>query len=421
MKSRINVCKRGRESAPFSFCQLNLNVLLCVIYINISMKKRIYLDHAATTYLDPRVKKAMDPFWDEKFGNASSIHKEGREARDAIEDAREKISKVINSTPEEIIFTNGGTESDNLAILGVAGKHTEKKGHIITTKIEHHAVLNTCSFLEKQGFEVTYVGVKKDGIVDVKEIEKALRDDTILVSVMYVNNEIGTVQPIKEIGKLLNNHRAIFHTDACQAAMYFDLDVKKLGVDLMTISGSKIYGPKSIGFLYVKRGVSLSPIMYGGGQERRVRPGTENVPSIVGLSEALKIAQEEKEVEGTRLAELRDYFIKRILKEIPRTYLNGHESERSPNNINVSAHAVEGEALLLYLDEYGVACSTGSACGSKDLNPSHVITALGAFKERAHGSVRFTLGKRTTKEDIDYTVEILDKVVVKLRSLSAIN
>ena len=384
------------------------------------MEKRIYLDHAATTYLDPRVKKAMDPFWDEKFGNASSIHKEGREARDAIESTRIGVSKIINSTPEEIIFTNGGTESDNLAILGVAGKHQEKKGHIITTKIEHHAVLNTCGFLEKQGFEVTRVGVKEDGIVDIKEIEKALRDDTILVSVMYVNNEIGTIQPIKEIGKLLESHKAIFHTDACQAAGYFDLDVKKLGVDLMTISGSKIYGPKSIGFLYVKKGISLSSIIYGGGQERKIRPGTENVPAIVGLGEAFKIAQEEKEVEGERLVELRGYFIERILKEIPETYLNGSEIKRSPNNINVSVLAVEGEALLLYLDEYGIACSTGSACGSKDLDPSHVITALGVSKKCSHGSVRFTIGKRTTKKDIDYTIEILYKVVKKLRSLSAI-
>ena len=246
-----------------------------------------------------------------------------------------------------------------------------------------------------------------------------MRDDTILVSVMYVNNEIGTVQPIKEIGKLFRNHKTIFHTDACQAVPYFDLDVEKLGVDLLTMSGSKIYGPKGMGFLYVKRGISLSPVIYGGGQERKIRPGTENVPSIVGLGEAMRLVQEEKEAESKRLIELRDYFIERILKEIPETYLNGHKTDRSPNNINVSIIAVEGEALLLYLDEYGIACSTGSACGSKDLDPSHVIVALNVVKERAHSSVRFTLGKRTTKEDIDYTMESLKKVVKKLRSLSA--
>ena len=392
-------------------------------------EKRIYMDHAAATYLDEKVKKAMEPYWIEKFGNPSALHKEGREARQALENARGEIAQTIGARPEEIIFTGGGTESDNLAVFGVAryalkmmsGAENEKPPHIITTKFEHHAVLSPCEFLEKDGFAVTYLPVGEDGIVNPKDVENALRPETILVSVMYANNEVGTIQPVAEIGKILKNHKALFHTDACQAAGYLDLDVGKLGVDLMTLNGSKIYGPKGIGLLYAKRGVKLEPISRGGQQERRMRPGTENVPAIVGLAEALKIAQEEKEKESKRVAELRNYFIKRILEEIQKTFLNGHPETRLPNNVNISILGVEGEAVVLYLDEYGIACSTGSACTSESFEPSHVILALGKPRAYAHGSVRFSLGKRNTKKDIDYTVDTLKGVVEKLRSISAVS
>lgn len=406
-------------------------------------KKRIYMDHAATTYLDERVKEAMEPYWTEKFGNPSSLYKEGRNARKAIETARADIAKIIGARAEEIIFTNGGTESDNLAIFGVVGalgfdysnfsrlnpragsdddsKSEQSKSHIITTKFEHHAVLKSCECLEKRGFDVTYLDVGEDGIVNPKDVEKALRPETILVSIMYANNEIGAIQPIAEIGKILKKHKTFFHSDACQAAGYLDLNVEKLGVDLLTVNGSKMYGPKGIGFLYAKRGIKLSPIMYGGGQEKHLRPGTENVPAIIGLAEALKIAREEREEESKRIAGLRDYFIERLLKEIPKTFLNGHSEKRLPNNINISILGVEGEAVVLYLDEYGIACSTGSACTSENFEPSHVILALGKPRAYAHGSLRFSLGKRNTKEDIDYTVDTLKSVIEKLRNISAVN
>ncbi len=377
------------------------------------------MDHAATTYLDERVERAMKPYWIKEFGNPSALYKEGRDARKAVETARADIAKTIGARPEEIIFTSGGTESDNLAIFGIAKNFG--KGHIITTKFEHHAVLEPCKVLEKQGFSVTYLDVGENGIVEPKDVKKSLRPETILVSIMYANNEIGTIQPIAEIGKILKKHEAVFHTDACQASEYLDLNAEKLGVDLMTVNGSKMYGPKGIGFLYAKKGIKLTPIMRGGGQERKLRPGTENVPAIVGLAEALKIAQKEKEQESERIAGLRDYFTERLLKEIPKTVLNGHRLKRLPNNINVSILDVEGESVILYLDEYGIACSTGSACTSEDFEPSHVILALGKPRAYAHGSVRFTLGKRNTKKDIDYTMKKLKEVVEKLRIISAVN
>jgi len=415
--------------------------------------KRIYLDHAATTYLDSRVKKAMEDFWIKNFGNPSSLYKEGREAKRALNEARTQIAKIISSRPEEIIFTSGGTESNNLAIFGAAngvrklvsletdskGNLTETKfpsahsfGHIITTKFEHHSVLNPIKFLEKNGFNVTWLEVGKEGIVEPEDIKKALRPETILVSVMYANNEIGTIQPIAEIGKIIQEFKIknlkfkihekfpIFHCDACQAAGYLDLNVDKLGVDLMTINGSKMYGPKGIGFLYIRNRVKLQPLMYGGEQEFKMRPGTENVPAIIGLAEALKISQKEKVKETKRLSALRDYFIKRLTTEIPKVFLNGHASRRLPNNINVSVLGVEGEAIVLYLDEYGISCSTGSACSSESLEPSHVIMALGKPYEYGHGSLRFTLGRRNTKKDIDYVMKVLSTVIKKLRSFSAI-
>lgn len=439
-------------------------------------EKRIYLDHAATTPLDSRVREVMESYQKSNFGNPSALYQEGREASQTLEKARKEIAETINARSDEIIFTSGGTESDNLAIFGIInalGHLVSKsaKPHIITTKFEHHAVLEPCHILEKKGLaDVTYLKVGKDGVVDPKDVEKALKPPsnssgqggTVLVSIMYANNEVGTIQPISEISKVIRNfknrqitnHKSqkpnnnqnskiqnkknshfqlstfnfpLLHTDACQASGYLDLDVKKLGVDLMTINGSKMYGPKGIGFLYVKdlprlkrEGVSLEPLMYGGGQEKKIRPGTENVPAIVGLAEALKIAQKDREKESKRLTEIRDYFIERITKEIPKVSLNGDSQKRLPNNINVSIMGIEGESVVLYLDEFGVSCSTGSACTSENLEPSHVIMSLHKDPAYAHGSVRFTLGKGTTKKDIDYVVDALSDVVKKLRSISAV-
>ena len=409
--------------------------------------KRIYLDHAATTPIDARVKEAMDLFLTQDFGNAGGLYREGRIAKDAMEGARATIAKIINARSEEIIFTSGGTESDNLAIFGVseAASSSSKsdfrsakksdffpgeaaKPHIITTKFEHHAVLRPCEELEKRGFDVTYLDVGEDGIVNPEDVRQALRSETILVSVMYANNEIGTIQPIAEIGKIIKEYKKenksaypYFHTDACQAAGYLDLNVNNLGVDLMTVNGPKIYGPKGIGFLYRKMGVKIKPQILGGGQEIKMRSGTEPVALIVGLAQALKISQEKKEAETNRLAPLRDYFISEAIKRIPKVVLNGHPIKRLPNNINVSILDIEGESLVLYLDSKGVACSTGSACTSESLDPSHVILALGKPYEFAHSSMRFTMGKSTTKEDLDYVLEILPKTVEWLRVVSPIN
>lgn len=388
-------------------------------------KKRVYLDHAATTYSDPRVIEAMKPYFERNFGNASSIHKEGCDARNDLTQARRVIAELVEAGADEIIFTNGGTESDNLAIFGVARQY--KKGHIITSAIEHHAVLNPCEALEKEGFKVTYVKTDKDGIVNLKEFKKSLRKDTILVSIMYANNEIGTIQPIREIAKIIRDFRKknnigfpLFHTDAIQAAGYLDLNVQRLGVDLMSVNASKIYGPKGMGFLYAKKGIKLQPILYGGGQERGLRPGTENLAGIVGLAKALEIAKNAAQKETKRLSVLRDYLIRNILSKIPRTRLNGHPVLRLPNNVNVTISGIEGESLVLYLDAAGIACSTGSACTSTSLEPSHVITALGRLEEDAHCSIRFTLGRKTTKNDIDYLLKVLPSIVKKLRTVSTI-
>ena len=388
--------------------------------------KRIYMDHAAAAPMDKRVKKAMEPYWTENFGNPNALYKEGLIARNAVETAREDIAKILGARAKEIIFTNGGTESDNLAIFGIAKNF--KSGHIITTKFEHHAVLNSCKRLEKEGFEVTYLDVGKEGVINPKDVAKVLKPETILVSIMYANNEIGTVQPIREIAKAIRDFKKknksnfpLFHTDACQAPGYLDLNVERLGVDLLTLNGSKIYGPKGIGLLYVKNGINLEPILYGGEQERKLRPGTENVPAIVGLAEALKIADKDREKESARLVKLRDYFIGRLIGEIPKTVLNGHAAERLPNNINVSILDAEGESIVLYLDEAGVACSTGSACTSESLEPSHVILAIGKPHAYAHGAMRFSLGRSTTKKDIDYVMKVLPDIIKKLRMFSPVN
>jgi len=395
-------------------------------------KKLVYLDHAATTYVDKQVKVAMDPYYTDKFANPSGIYNIGREVNGAINDARKKIAEILHALPDTIIFTGGGTESDNLAIFGTVYKHQEKGKHIISVKTEHHAVLHPLEKLKKQGFEITYLNVNKEGQIDLKELKNALRKDTILISIMYANNEIGTVHPIANIGREIlkwrkenNTAYPYFHSDACQAAGVLKLDVEKLHVDLMTINGSKMYGPKGVGVLYKRRGLNIEPMIIGGRQEMNFRAGTENVPGIVGLAKALELTQENKEVENKRLIELRQYFWEELQKNIEKIKLNGSElgdeSIRLPNNLNVTFLDIEGEAMLLYLDEYGIVTSTGSACTSGSLDASHVLTSCGLPYEYAHGSLRFTLGKCNTKEDIDYVIKYLPGIVEKLREISPVN
>jgi cysteine desulfurase len=386
--------------------------------------KNIYLDNAATTPVRPEVMEAMLPYFEEKFGNASSFHSPGKIAKDAMTVGREKIAAIFGCRITEIIFTGGGTESDNLGIIGVARANKDKGKHIITSAIEHPAVLEACRKLAKEGFEITYVGVDSDGILKLDNLKKSLRPDTILVSIMYANNEIGTIQPIAEIAKILREHRKdngipYLHTDACQAAGALDLEIAKLGVDLMTVNGSKIYGPKGIGVLYAKKGVKIEPLIFGGGQEKGMRSGTENIPAIVGLAAALELAQKEKEKENERLIGLRDYFIERLLAVLPKSRLNGHAESRLPNNVNITIPGVEGEAMVLYLDSKGIYVATGSACSSASLKPSHVLLAIGRKDEDAHSSLRFTLGHKTTTADLDYVLQELPPIVKKLREISA--
>lgn len=396
------------------------------------IKKSIYLDHAATTYVDPRVEKAMLPYYGKIFGNPSSLYTLGRIANGELNDCRRKIAEILHALSDNIIFTGGGTESDNLAIFGIARAHKKFGKHIITSKIEHHAVLNPCEQLEKEGFEITYLETDSQGFVSPKKVRAAMRPDTILVSIMYANNEIGTVEPIADIGREIlkwrkekNNVYPYFHTDACQAAGALELDVEKLHVDLMTINGSKIYGPKGVGVLYLRRGVNIQPLILGGGQERNMRSGTENVAGIVGLTKALELAQQNRFEENVRLHDLRNYLFEQINKKIDKIKLNGpdlgNELVRLPNNLNVTFMDVEGEAMLLYLDEYGIMCSTGSACTSTSLEPSHVLTALGLPYEYAHGSLRFTFGHCNTKADVDYLMKYLPEIIKRLREISPVN
>jgi cysteine desulfurase len=388
----------------------------------------VYLDHAATTPLDPRVLEAMLPYLKEGYGNPSSFHSVGKFAKDAVDRSRERIAAALKARPDEILFTSGGTESDNLAVLGFARANAEKGRHLITTTFEHHAVLEAMMHLEKkEGFRVTYLTPDKTGRITAEQVGTALQPDTILVSVMYANNEIGTIEPIAEIGNVIQKFRQgekrtwpVFHTDACQATGFLEIDVEKLHVDLLTLNGSKMYGPKGVGILYVKRGLKLQPIVFGGPQEKGWRPGTENVAGIVGLATALELAQADRERESARLIPLRDKLIQGILTRIPKTKLNGHPTERLPNNVNISFMDIEGEALLLYLDAAGVYASTGSACTSLSLDPSHVILALGYPYEVAHGSLRFSMGHATTEADIDYVLQTLPPLVEKLRSISPV-
>src|SRR3989338_4582227 len=383
----------------------------------------IYLDHAAATPLDRRVLEAMEPYLKECYGNPSSFHMAGKEARDAIEEARSKIAKIIHARPGEIIFTSGGTESDNLAILGYARANHDKGKHIVATAFEHHAVLEPLLHLQKkEGFEVTLVKPDKDGVIKAADIIKAIRPDTILVSAMFVNNEIGTILPLSEIGSGLEKYRQekktsfpVLHTDACQAGNYLTLDLEKLHVDLLSLNGSKIYGPKGIGALYVRQGVKLQPLQFGGAQEKSRRPGTEFVAGIIGLATALEIAQNLKDKETERLLPLRDRLINGILETIPKTRLNGPKQSRLPNNVNISFLDIEGEALLLYLDAEGIFASTGSACASASLDPSHVILSLDVPFEVAHGSLRFSFLRSTTPKDVEKVLRILPPLVEKLR------
>ncbi len=392
--------------------------------------KRIYLDHAATTPIDPRVREVMLPYFGERFGNPSALYTLGREAKDALATSRETIAKLLGAHSDEIIFCGSGTESDNLAILGVARQHVAKGKHAIISAIEHHAVLYVGDQLKKEGFSVTVLPVDADGLVDPKELKAAIRPETTIISIMTANNEIGTIQPIRELAKVVRDYKKelgrgvleapFLHTDACQAAGALELDVVKLGVDLLTINGSKIYGPKGVGALFVRRGVKLQPLVFGGGQEMRLRSGTENVPLIVGFAEALRLACAEREAESARLIPLRDRLISELLARIPKVVLNGHPTERLPNNVNVSILDIEGEALLLYLDEEGISAATGSACDSASLDPSHVILSIGRPYEFAHSSMRFTLGKSTTAEDIDRLLKVLPPIVEKLRAISPV-
>ncbi len=387
--------------------------------------KNIYLDYASTTYVDRKVLGKMLPFFSRFFGNPSSLHRAGRITKQAIDTARTGIANVIGSKKEEVMFTGSGTESDNLAIVGAAHANVKFGKHIIVSKIEHKAILEAAKKLKREGFRVTYVNVDDSGLVKLAELKKCLKKDTTLVSIQYANNEIGTIQQIAEISKIIKKFRGekrfpLFHTDACQAAGALTLDVNKIGVDLMTFNGSKIYGPKGVGCLFVKRDINLEPQILGGSQEMGLRAGTENVPLIVGLFEALKLAEKIKHRENRRQIQLRDYFIKNVLELIEGVNLNGHAQKRLPNNINISVRGVEGESLLLMLDRYGIFCSTGSACSSTDLTPSYVLYAIGTPTELAQGSIRITLGRDTNKEKLDYVLKILPAVVKRLRKISSV-
>ena len=383
--------------------------------------RNVYLDYSATTPVKEEVLKEMIPYFTEKFGNPSSLYDKGLEAKDAVNHAREQVAALINAEPREVFFTAGGTEADNWAVFGVCDKLKEKGNHIITTKIEHHAMLHSCDFLEKQGFDVTYLDIDKDGRVDLDQLKNSITDKTILISVMMINNEIGTLQPIKEIAEIAKAHKIIFHTDAVQALGNVPIDVKELGVDLMSMSSHKIYGPKGEGALFIRKGLRISNYLHGGAQESGRRAGTENLTGIVGFGKAAELARVHFEEHVKHCSELRNYLVDRVLKEIPDTILNGTMDGRHPGNANITFKYIEGESILLLLNQFGISVSTGSACSSKSLEPSHVLTALGIPVEMIHGTVRFTVGDFTTKEDIDYVVDSLKNIVTKLRELSPIN
>lgn len=383
--------------------------------------RNVYLDYSATTPVKEEVLKEMIPYFTEKFGNPSSLYDKGLESKDAVTHAREQVADLINAKPSEVYFTAGGTESDNWALFGTAEKLKSKGNHIITTKIEHHAILHSCAYLEKEGYEVTYLDIDKGGRISLKQLEEAITDKTILISIMLVNNEIGTVQPIKEAAAIAKKHGVLFHTDAVQGLGNVDIDVKDMGVDMMSMSSHKIYGPKGSGALYIRKGVVIDNYLHGGAQENRRRAGTENLTGIVGFGKAAELAKANFKGHVEHCSSLRNYLKDRIISEIPDTYVNGTMENRHPGNLNITFKYIEGESILLLLNQFGISVSTGSACSSTSLEPSHVLTALGVPVEMIHGTVRFTVGDFTTKEDIDYVVDNLKKIVARLREISSVN
>ena len=381
--------------------------------------KTTYMDYSATTYVKPEVLDAMMPFFTEKFGNPSSFYGISRETKMAVDNARAQVAKAINCDQNEVYFTGGGSEADNWEIKGIATAHMKKGNHIITTKIEHHAVLHTCEFLEKFGFEVTYLDVNEEGFIDLKQLESAITDKTILVSIMFANNEIGTIQPIKEIGAICREKKVLFHTDAVQAIGSVPVDVKEMNIDLLSLAGHKLYGPKGIGALYIRKGVRIDNLIHGGGQERGRRAGTENIPGVVGLGKAIEIATENIEENRARLTVLRDKLIDGVLERIPYARLNGPRGDkRLPGNSNISFEFIEGESILLSLDFEGICASSGSACTSGSLDPSHVLLAIGLPHEKAHGSLRTTLGAASTEEDVEKLLNELPPIIERLRNMS---
>ena len=383
--------------------------------------RNVYLDYSATTPVKEEVLKEMIPYFTEKFGNPSSLYDMGLESKEAVDKARQQVAALINADPSEIYFTAGGTEADNWAVFGTAEKFRAKGNHIITTKVEHHAMLHSCAYLEKEGYDVTYLDIDKDGRVDLKQLEDAITDKTILISIMLVNNEIGTIEPVKEAAAIAKKHKILFHTDAVQALGNVPIDVKDMGIDMMSMSSHKIYGPKGIGALFIRKGVRIDNYMHGGDQENNRRAGTENLAGIVGFGKAAELAKENFDAHVKHSSQMRDYLKDRILSEIPDTFVNGTMDGRHPGNLNVTFEYIEGESILLLLNQFGISVSTGSACSSKSLEPSHVLAALGVPDEMIHGTVRFTVGDMTTKEDIDYVVDNLKTVVARLREISSVN
>ena len=378
------------------------------------------MDHSATTPVAPEVLQAMLPYFSDRFGNASSLHNVGRVAKEALEDSREKMAQLLGASPEEIIFTSGGTESDNLALKGIARKNKEKGKHIITSRVEHPAILETCGKLEKEGFDVTYLPVTRDGLVDLATLEAAIRPDTILISIMHANNEIGTIQPLEEIGKLVAERDIYLHTDAVQSVGKIPTDVNSLGVDSLSLSAHKLYGPKGVGALYIRGGTKLESIVQGGGHERGMRSGTENVAGIVGLAMAAQMCRESMFAEGQRLTELRDQLAGLVLERVKDAWINGNLKRRLPGSLNFGFKYVEGESMLLFLDSKGIAVSTGSACSSHKLEPSHVLLSLGLRPEECHGSLRITMGRSNTKEEVDYVAQCVIEAVDRFRGISAL-
>ena len=380
--------------------------------------RKVYLDNAATTALSPRVLEAMLPYFTQYYGNPSSVHAFGREAKQGLDKARDQVAKALHCEPSEVIFTGCGTESDNTVLLGVAQRYGDKGKHIITTNVEHHAILHTCECLEKQGYSVTYLPVDQDGLVTAEQVAAAIRPDTILVSIMFANNEVGTIMPIQEIGAVCKEKGVLFHTDAVQAVGHIPVDVQAMHIDMLSLSAHKFHGPKGVGALYCRKGIRLPSYIMGGAQERGRRAGTENVAGIVGLGAAIQLATEQLEENRAKMTALRDRLMMGIQARISEVKLNGHPTNRLPNNVNFSFKYIEGESILLMLDMNGIAASSGSACTSGSLDPSHVLLALGLPHEIAHGSVRLTLGDETTEEDIDYTIDVLEKTVARLRAMS---